>query len=268
MRRYRSSLFSRIDEDSDSLFFLGAGPLAAVVLGVLLIPFRETTTASNLTFLFLALIIGVAELAGRWAAVATAVTSSFSLNFFLTQPYLRLAIHDRDDIIAVFGLALCGLIAAAFGSRGRKARDLVSTGDQSDLLHAMTGEIAKAGPVEARLEKLLEASRNVFPISEVVVRDRHERSLGASDRGRESRTVPQLVLDADTMLSAGAGPSAARERAPLPAEGARVELVFGNARVGWLDLWGDGTAASSSERRTLSDFARLTAVLVSQGTEV
>jgi K+-sensing histidine kinase KdpD len=114
------------DSRSESLFFLGVGPLAAVVLGILLIPFREITTASNLTFLFLALVIIVAEVSGRRAAVATAISSSMSVNFFLTEPYLRLTIHSRDDVIAVLGLAICGLIAASFGSRGGEWRELAA----------------------------------------------------------------------------------------------------------------------------------------------
>jgi hypothetical protein len=96
----------------------------------------------------------------------------------------------------------------------------------------------------------------------VVVRDRRGRILGASDGGRESRSVPELVLSADTLLPATALPSAAAGRAqPLPVEGARVELVVGNSPVGWMDLWGDGTPANSQARRALSDFARFSAAL-------
>jgi len=52
-------------EDADRLFYLGAGPLAALLLGVALVPARGLTTASNFTFLFLALTIVVAEFGGR-----------------------------------------------------------------------------------------------------------------------------------------------------------------------------------------------------------
>jgi len=41
-----------MSDDSDRLFYLGAGPIAAILLGVLLIPARGFTTASNFTFLF------------------------------------------------------------------------------------------------------------------------------------------------------------------------------------------------------------------------
>jgi K+-sensing histidine kinase KdpD len=108
-----------MDDDADRLFYLGVGPLAAVLLGVLLVPVRGFTTASNFTFVFLALTIVVAEFGGRTAAVATAVASALSLDFFLTQPYLRLEIHDKHDVIAFLGLAGCGLLSAFLASRRR-----------------------------------------------------------------------------------------------------------------------------------------------------
>ena len=61
-----------------------------------------------------------AEFGGRGPAVATAVVSALSLDFFLTQPYLHLAIADKHDLIATLGMAGCGLLVATFASsRGR-----------------------------------------------------------------------------------------------------------------------------------------------------
>jgi K+-sensing histidine kinase KdpD len=111
-----------MNDDGDNLIYLGVGPLAAMLLGMVLVPVRDFTTASNFTFLFLALIIVVAEFGDRKAAVATAVASALSLDFFLTQPYLRLEIRDKHDIIAFFGLAGCGLLTATLASRRRPPR--------------------------------------------------------------------------------------------------------------------------------------------------
>src|SRR5262245_59604357 len=89
---------------------------------------RDWTVASNFTFLFLGLTIGVAEFGGRWPAVATALASALSLDFFLTQPYGRLAIEDKNDFIAFVGLGACGLLAAALASdRGRRSIALENT---------------------------------------------------------------------------------------------------------------------------------------------
>lgn len=74
--------------DDETLLYLGLGPLAAIVLGVALVPLRELTTASNLTFAFLIWTILVGELGGRSAAVATALTSAF--------PVSALAVRDSE----------------------------------------------------------------------------------------------------------------------------------------------------------------------------
>ena len=71
-----------IDEGTESKIYLGVGPLVAILLGVALMPLRSFTTASNFTFAFMALTILVAEYGGRRAAVATALCSALSLDFF------------------------------------------------------------------------------------------------------------------------------------------------------------------------------------------
>lgn len=102
-------------QDRGALIYWIGGPLAAVVLGACLIPLRELTPAANLTFAFVALTIVVAQFGGRAVGIATAVASAVSLDFFLTRPYLRLAIEDKHDVVAFLGLAACGIIASALG---------------------------------------------------------------------------------------------------------------------------------------------------------
>jgi len=104
----------------DTMIYFGTGPGAAILLGTALIPLRGTTSASNLTFPFLILIIVIAELGGWAPALATAVVSSLSLNFFLTMPYLTLMIHGKDDVIAFLGIAACGLVVSAFARHRRE----------------------------------------------------------------------------------------------------------------------------------------------------
>ena len=48
---------------------------------------------------------------------------ALSLDFFLTRPYLRLAIEDKHDVIAFAGLAVCGLIVASL-ARDRRPSEL------------------------------------------------------------------------------------------------------------------------------------------------
>ena len=231
-------------EDERDLIYAGIGPLAAILIGMALVPFRELTTASNFTFVFLALVILVAEWGGRAAALLTAVAAALSLNFFLTKPYLRLTIHSRDDIIAFAGLGACGLLAAALGSqRSRRARDLAAARRHLDLLHATLGQVEVAGPVEPALGRVLNALKSAYPVAAAVVRDERNHVVAASDQAH-ARPVPERPLPPGAIL---------------PIDGGRLALVTGNRQVGWLDVWGDGSPGAET-RRVLSDMAPLIAV--------
>ena len=109
-------------DDVDRTIYTAMGPLAAILLGFVLIPLRESVIASNFTFPFIILTILVAEFGGRPAALVTAVVSALSLDFFLTQPYMRLTIQGKHDITAFLGLAACGLVAASLASRRERRR--------------------------------------------------------------------------------------------------------------------------------------------------
>src|SRR5215470_16923721 len=111
--------------DEDRVWAI-TGAFGSMALGISLIPLRAVTSASNLAFVFLVFTIVVAELGGRAAGLVTALVSAISLNFFLTEPYLRLTISKPDDVVAFFALAVCGLVAAAFGRRRERWSDLAS----------------------------------------------------------------------------------------------------------------------------------------------
>jgi len=248
--------------DREDLFYLSAGPLAAILLGTALVPFRGVTTASNFTFAFMALTILVGEFGGRWAAVATAVVSALSLDFFLTEPYLRLAIQDKHDLIAFFGLAGCGLLTASLASeRGRWAAPRAPARKHLELLHSTLMELEQAGPLASRLARTLDAARVALPISAAVVRDRGNNLLAASEVGPPG-PVPGQSLDLDTPPAPGR--PLPRRGIPLPSEGGRVTLVAGKRHVGWLDVWGNGAPASLDARRSLSGVARVIAALLAE----
>jgi K+-sensing histidine kinase KdpD len=249
-------------ENAENLFFLGAGPLAAILLGAALVPLRGITPAANLSFAFMALTILVAEHGGRWAAVVTALCSALSLDFFLTQPYLRLTISDKHDFVAFVGLAACGLIASALGSqRGERIAALRTAQKQLDLLDTAIGGLESSEPLESRLGKALDAVRIACPIARAVVRDELDRVLAATEDVQPATHVPVQVVASQTLLPRGSNAEdLSRQNLPFPLEGARLPLVVGNRRFGWLDLWGNGAPASAQSRRCLSNAARVMAL--------
>lgn len=253
-----------MDEKTEALFYSSVGPLAAIALGIALTPFRGFTTASNFAFLYMALTIAVAGLGGRSAAVATAVCSALSLDFFLTQPYLRLAIDDKHDVMAFGGLCVCGLIAASLASpSGERVAAMKVACRHRDLLHAILRDSRASASAEQPLARLVRASREALPLAAAVVRDRADRVVASSAPGDALRSVPSAVLRPETLFPSE---SAAADDAPrtstLPEQGARVGLALGSRAIGWLDLWGDGSAANAEQQRTLSDVAQLAALLL------
>ena len=233
---------------SDRLFYLGVGPIAAILLGVALMPFREVTVASNFTFAFLALTMVAGELGGHGPALATALVSALSLDFFLTRPYLHLAIHDKDDVIAFLGLALCGLLAAALGS---PRRERLVADRQLRLLQAALLEGASAGAVDSGLQPLVDAAREAFPLAAIAVRDAGGRLLASGGSAGEAASAPATVGSA-AALAVVAERWDWGEGAPLPAAGVRLPLVAAARQVGWMDLWGDGRPAGNEARRGLA----------------
>jgi len=255
-----------MQEKTESMLFLGAGPLAAILLGMVLVPLRGFTSASNFTFVFIVLTMLIAEYGGYRAAVATALCSAASLDFFLTQPYLRLAIADKHDIIAFFGLAMCGLIAAALGSqRGERAAQLRSAWRELDLLHEAIMGLEGSNRLQSRLGKLLDAARVACPLAAAAVRDERDSVLAAFKQGEAAPPVPVQVLSPLKLLPRQTKESnLSSQDLPFPEEGARVALAVGSRQYGWLDLWGDGRPASAETRRTLSDVAILLTLILSK----
>lgn len=252
-----------MDYDDEHLLYTAVGPLVALFLGMALIPLRDFTTASNLTFVFIVLTIVVAEFGGRWAAVATALVSTLSLDFFLTQPYLRLVINDKHDIIAFAGLAICGLVAAALGSRrGERVADLRLARKRQDLLHAALVELEGGAAINHRAAKLLDACWAALPVAAIVLRDSHNTLVAAKPA---SRPQPERVLQRDTLLPPGVPDGdAGHHTIPLPEDGGRLALMFNGRQVGWLDVWGNTVPANGATRRAIADVSAVAAALLAQ----
>lgn len=245
-------------------FYLAAGPFAAMLLGVALVPLRGLTPASNLSFAFMVLTIVVAEFGGHWAAVATALTSALSLDFFLTRPYMTLAMEDKHDVIAFVGLCVCGLIAAglASGRRWRLATQKAALAHR-ELLRSVLREWDATAPVEPQLARVMRSCTHTFPLAAAVVRDDRGRVLASTGPADSARQVPGTLLEPDLLLAEESSLGETRAwNLELPPEGGRIALSPPGGRPAWLDVWGSGAPVILESRRALSDLARLLGVLL------
>ena len=241
---------------------LATGVLGAITLGVVLIPVRTLTAASNLAFVFLLLTIVIAELGGRAAAVATALVSAMSLNFFLIEPYLTLAISKSDDIIAFVALAVCGLVAAAFGRRRARAAKAISRSRRDlDTLQRMVRQLEAGAPLQDVLHEL----RHAFRLGRLVLRDAGEGMVAASPSDPGTPPIPDVKLQPDTLLAQGEsehelGTGGFR----LPGGGGRLPLK--TARGMSLDIWeGNREGLGLEERQALSIAASMLGLWLVRG---
>jgi hypothetical protein len=234
----------------DIRVWMVTGALGSMALGIALIPLRTVVAASNLAFVFLAFTIIVAELGGRGPALVTALVSAMSLNFFLTEPYLTLAISKTDDVIAFFGLAACGFIAAAFGQRRERLSEAVGRADQE--LAILTRLVARARSGRS-LEDLLQDVRTEFDLGGLVLREASGRVLAAAPAEAGSRPVPRLALNSGTLFAVDdASPRMGIKGLRLPEGGGRLTIQTARGPVS-LDLWeGNDEGFGQDETRTLA----------------
>jgi len=240
--------------------WIGIGLVGSLLLGIALMPLRSVTSASNLAFVFLAFTIVVAELGGRAAALAAAVASALSLDFFLTEPYFRFTIEKPSDIVAFLSLAGCGLIAAAFGKRrGRWTEIARSAGDDLDLVRVLVWQLRAGAPLDETLDML----RQSFRLRAMTLRDPDGRILAAAHPGVPTLPIPTTELDPDRLVAFGN-----REgRIPIGSKGLRLPITGGRLRLRGdaggvaLDLWAaDGGELEAHEIRALSIAASVLAL--------
>jgi K+-sensing histidine kinase KdpD len=231
------------------------GALGSMALGIVLIPLRTVVAASNLAFVFLAFTIVVAELGGRGPALVTALVSAMSLNFFLTEPYLTLAITKTDDVVAFFALAACGLIAAAFGSRRERLTEAANRADRELLILTRLLERARGGRTPAAL---LQDLRTDFGLGGLVLRDGQGRVLAATPDTASALPTPRLALTADTLFApADETVRFGSKGMRLPEGGGRLTLQTARGPI-TLDLWeGNEEGFTGDESRTLAIAASL-----------
>ncbi len=235
----------------DSWVWIVTGALGGIALGVVLIPLRSYTSASNLAFVFLAFVIVMAEVGGRSAALVTAVVSAMTLDFFLTEPYLTLSISKRDDLVAFLALAVCGLIAAAFGRRRGRWSELAARAEADLGIVDKFVEHLRAGD---RLDQALDDLRRGLRLGAVALRDEDGRVLAVAPGDSASRLVPRTPLAAGTLLPADSSNVRFGIRGlRLPDAGGRL-IIRGEAGPLSLDLWegDDARGLDVQEVRTLT----------------
>ncbi|HWB88776.1 MAG TPA: DUF4118 domain-containing protein [Acidimicrobiia bacterium] len=106
----------------ESRFAAALGAMALLIFSMILVLMREFLGAANVAIILLLGVQLVALLGGIRGGVVAALVAALSFDFFFTEPYLRLAIADRHDIITTILLLSGGLVTTLLHRRGYGVR--------------------------------------------------------------------------------------------------------------------------------------------------
>jgi K+-sensing histidine kinase KdpD len=227
-----------LEIDGEGAFWAVAGFAASILVGVALRPLRESAGLENVVVVYVIVVALTAAVGGRAAGLASSLSAALAYNWFFTTPYETLRIDSAEQLATVALLLVAGLLASLGGRATRRAR--VEAREEADVLQLLTAvNLAaargglKADTVAADgLRELLDA-RAVR-----VVREGPEGDLVVAQSGHlEGETdldLDQLPhLDEEGRIPSGHRRSVGGTLV-LPAEGAVVDLVRRNRRVGSL----------------------------------
>ncbi len=139
---------------ADDLVATGLGAAGAVLVALLLSPFRSDVGGANVALALVLVVIAAAAAGGRRAGLVTAVVAALSFNFLHTRPYLSLRIDGPQDVltfvlIVVVGAA-AGELAHLAASRGRIAR---ARREGIDGLHELAQMVSVHSSSEALIDR-------------------------------------------------------------------------------------------------------------------
>jgi two-component system sensor histidine kinase KdpD len=120
------------------------------------------TTASGLGVVYLLAVLFVAIRRGEVAALATAVLSVASLNYFFIEPRHRLTISDSENVVSLAVLLIAAVVVGrlAHAARSRaveaeaRARDAAAREREAELLAAAGSAVLAGSDIQAQLENV------------------------------------------------------------------------------------------------------------------
>ncbi len=208
------------------------GPLVAIGLGAATASVRDEV-GSTIVGVALATVVTVAALIGRTAALTTAVAAAITFNFFHTEPYHSLRIHDPGDVVIVALLLGLGVaISDVMGWTRRRERIARQ--------HAIAEGAARS------VVPLLEDDRPIIEVWPM---------LATSLLDELSFATCRYVSGADIELSIVAN-TTGREPAGdatfvLPAAGAAVPIRHAGRNLGFLVLTPENGHVALTVRRSV-----------------
>lgn len=213
----------------------GAGAFAASLLvGVALVPFRASIGLENVAVVYLAVVILASAVGGRAAGLVAALSAALAYNWFFTTPYYTLRIDSVSQVVTVVLLFAAGLLASLGGRANRqvgaRARE---EADTIRALHAISRAAASGSSPERVAAELLLELLDARAVQVMRDNGQRDRLVAAAGEPVELDLAALPHLDEEGRIPSGHLRSVGGTLV-LPAEGAVVDMVRGQIRVGAL----------------------------------
>jgi K+-sensing histidine kinase KdpD len=133
---------------------VAAALLLPLGVAALLVPFRATFANTAAALVLVAVVVAVAAIGNRIAGFFATVSATVWFDFFLTRPYLRLAITHRSDIETAVSLFVVGIVVTELAARNRHHHELaIEESDYVGLLHSLSALSASGAPREVVIQR-------------------------------------------------------------------------------------------------------------------
>ncbi|MBM7804982.1 two-component system sensor histidine kinase KdpD [Geodermatophilus bullaregiensis] len=207
-----------------ALTVLGVPALTAACLAA-----SVALSLAGVMLVFLLLVLAVALVGGLWPALAAAVVSSLSVNWFFTPPTGRLHVDRVDNLLALGAYLLTAVAVATVVDRSaRRAADAARSRAETAMLASLSRSVL-AG--DRALPTLLEQIREAFGLTSVSMVERTdggERTVGSCGDPAPRTTDEVAVTDSLLLRLCGRLLSASDRRVLVAfAEQAAVALQQG-----------------------------------------
>jgi K+-sensing histidine kinase KdpD len=213
-----------------------AGALGAIGVAGLLVPVRDELGNTNVALVLVIVVVGAALVGGRVAGAVTSCAAAVAFNFFHTQPYRSLRVHDDADVWTVVLLVVVGVVvgevAVLADRRGRAVEEHRSS---SLAVHRVAEAMIDGSPVEVVQDLVLDAMRSELQLQAV-----------RFEPGPSITTLPELrhTGSVDTREHVWTGDGFA-----LPEQGVELMVRVGTTRYGRLVLVPTAGVAVDVDRR-------------------
>jgi K+-sensing histidine kinase KdpD len=143
----------------DSLLAIGG---SLVVTGIIY-AFHLYPTIPNISIVYLLVILALATLRGRYAALLAAVVAFLSFDFFLVPPLFTFAIARWEEWLALFVFLVTALIASQLATVTRESVEQARLRErEAEILYEAGRVINSTGSLDEQLDSIVLALVRVF----------------------------------------------------------------------------------------------------------